>query len=143
MRSQTTCGPVVAGSTNILSTEQNANKGEGRGLSADKNATLWRMLIVPRGGAEISPDGTVRAADPTSEQRTAVLIDYDSLTVDAHQFEKLWPKRDRIADEKRRKLLRRALQLGLDKDEILKLSGLKTKWQLQLLRIGLAAIVSL
>jgi hypothetical protein len=83
--------------------------------------TLWRMIIIPRGGAEISPDGAVKASDPTAEQRTAVILNHDSLIVDAYQFEKLWPKRERIADKKRRQLLWKARWRGLDKSEIRKL----------------------
>jgi hypothetical protein len=96
------------------------------------------MIIIPTGGAEISPDGTVEAADPVAEQRTAAILNYDSLIVDSCEFEKLWPKREPLADKKRRQLLRKALKRGLDKDEILKLSGWRAKWQLQLLRFGLA-----
>jgi len=104
----------------------------------DDPMTLWRMIIIPRGGAEISPDGTVKAHDATAAQRTAEIANYDSLIVDAVEFERLWPKYERVADKKRNQLLRKALNSGLDKDEILKLSGLRAKWQLQLLRFRLA-----
>jgi hypothetical protein len=35
--------------------------------------SLWRMILVPRGGAEIHPDGTVAGRDPAAVQRTAQL----------------------------------------------------------------------
>jgi hypothetical protein len=101
---------------------------------------LWKMILIPRGGAEISRDGVVKASDPAAEHRTAEIKKYDSLIVDAHQFEKLWPRREPVADKKRRQLLRKALKRGLDRDEILKLLGGRPKWQLELLRFGLAGI---
>jgi membrane protein implicated in regulation of membrane protease activity len=82
---------------------------------------LWRMIIIPRGGAEISPDGTVTARDATAQQRTAALLAYDSLIVDAYEFENLWPRRERLADKKRRKLLLKARWRGLDTQEIKRL----------------------
>jgi hypothetical protein len=85
--------------------------------------SLWRMLIVPRGGVEIAPDGTIaRASNPTAAARTSQLADYDSLLIDAHQFETLWPQKDGPADGPRRKLLRQARRRALDKDEIQRLS---------------------
>jgi hypothetical protein len=103
--------------------------------------TLWRMKIIPRGGAQITSGGAVIADDPVSQGRTAILQGYDSLIVDAYEFEKLWPKREPVADKKRRQFLRQALRRGLDKSEILRLLGGTAKWQLQLLRFGLAGIV--
>jgi hypothetical protein len=82
---------------------------------------LWKMHVVPRGGVEINPDGTMRASDNTAAHRTS-LLDYDSLIVDAYQFETLWPKTDALADKKRRKFLRQAWWRGLNKDERRRLS---------------------
>jgi hypothetical protein len=72
-------------------------------------------------GARIEPDGTVRAFNAVAAQRASQL-DYDSLIVDAHQFETLWPKKDALADKKRHQLLRAARKRGLDASEIRKLS---------------------
>ena len=83
---------------------------------------LWKMIIIPRGGAEISPNGVVTGHDPEAVRRTETLNKYDSLIVDAYQFEKLWPLRDSIADEKRHELLTTARQRNLDEDEIRRLS---------------------
>jgi len=85
-------------------------------------ATLWRMVVLPRGGATIDPDGTVTGRDPAAMQRTIAISTYDSMIVDAYQFEKLWPRRDRFTDRKRRKLLNKARKQGLNKDEITRLS---------------------
>jgi hypothetical protein len=105
--------------------------------------SLWRMILIPKGGAEIARNGTITARNAAAEGRTAVLRNYDSLLVDAFQFEKVWPKRKWNTDKQRRRLLRQALKRGLDKDEILRLLGGRAKWQLQLLRFGLAGIVGL
>jgi hypothetical protein len=102
--------------------------------------SLWRMILIPKGGAEIARDGTITACNAAAEGRTAVLRNYDSLLVDAFQFEKVWPKRERNADKRRRQFLRQALRRGLDTNEILKLLGGRAEWQLQLLRCGLAGI---
>jgi hypothetical protein len=84
--------------------------------------SLWRMVIFPTGGAEIAPNGTIaRASDAAAAARNARLSEYDSLLIDAYQFESLWPKKDVIADRKRRKFLRQARKRGLDKDEIRRL----------------------
>jgi hypothetical protein len=85
-------------------------------------AVLWKMILIPRGGAEISPNGVVTGRDPAAVHRTETLNKYDSLIVDAYQFEKLWPLKDRIADEKRHELLATARVRNLDEDEIRKLS---------------------
>jgi hypothetical protein len=53
--------------------------------------TLWKMILVPRGGAEIHPDGKVDGRDPAAVQRTSQLQAYDSIIVNARQFETLWP----------------------------------------------------
>jgi len=104
------------------------------------NLTIWKIIIIPRGGAEISPEGEVKASDATAEKRTAEILKYDDLIVDAYQFEKLWPRKEAAADKGRRQLLRKALKLGLDRDEILKLSGWRKKWQLQLFRFRLLGV---
>jgi hypothetical protein len=44
------------------------------------------------------------------------------IIVDAYEFENLWPKKDLVADGKRRKFLRKARKRGLDKAEIQRLS---------------------
>jgi len=84
--------------------------------------SLWKLIVIPRGGAEIEPSGNVIARNPVAAARTAQLINYDSLIVSARQFEKLWPKRDHLADKKRRRLLWRARWRRLDRDEIRRLS---------------------
>jgi hypothetical protein len=83
--------------------------------------SLWRMRVIPTGGATIEADGTIRASDNIAAQRTS-LLDYDSLIIDAYQFESLWPQKSKCADKKRRKLLRQARRRGLNKDEIRRLS---------------------
>lgn len=66
--------------------------------------SLWRVTVIPRGGVEII-DGKLQAQPPS---RVAHILLYDSLLVDSHQFEELWPKKDRTADRERRRLLRKA-----------------------------------
>jgi hypothetical protein len=89
----------------------------------DDPRTIWRMVIVPRGGVEIAPDGVIaRADDVACAARTSELANYDSLLIDSYQFEQLWPKNDRIADKQRRKFLRQARKLNLDPEEIKSLS---------------------
>jgi hypothetical protein len=80
------------------------------------------MIIIPRGGAEISPDGAVRASDAVSAARSAQIAAYDSLIVDGYQFERLWPRKEIIADKKRKRFLRKARWRKLDKTEIQRLS---------------------
>jgi hypothetical protein len=85
--------------------------------------TLWRVALAPRGGAEISRDGEiVRSDHAPSTERNAQLRDYDSLIVDAYQFERVFPRNDPLADKKRREFLGQARKRGLDKDEIGRLS---------------------
>jgi hypothetical protein len=106
--------------------------------------SLWRVVVAPRGTVQIAPDGTIASSDhQPSTERTAQLRDYDSLIVNAYQFEKEFPSKDAIADKKRRQFLRQALKRGLGQDEILRLIGGRAKWQLQLLRFGLAGIAGL
>jgi TIR domain-containing protein len=84
--------------------------------------TLWKMIIIPRGGAEIDPSGVVTGSDQAAVERTAALTKYDSLIVDAFEFEKLWPRRDTVADDARHELLRTAQTRGRDEREIQVLS---------------------
>ena len=78
--------------------------------------------MLPRGGATVDPDGTVKAHNPQAEARNSKLQEYDSLVVDAEQFEKLWPARDRVADKLRQRFLQIARKRKLDADEIERLS---------------------
>jgi hypothetical protein len=87
-----------------------------------ENATLWKMILIPTGGAEFKPDGTVIGHDQSSVQRTEQLATYDSLIVSARQFENLWPRRDKQSDAARNVLLKKAKKAGADPAEIVKLS---------------------
>jgi hypothetical protein len=84
--------------------------------------SLWKMILIPRGGAEITPDGKVIGRDQGAVQRTDQLASYDSLIVNARQFEKLWPRKDRDTDIARKLLLKKAKKAGVDPAEIAKLS---------------------
>lgn len=85
--------------------------------------SLWKMKIIPTGGVELNQNGSViRIDNHTAAQRTS-LLNYDSFIVDAYQFEKLWPKREKDADKKRRQFLWQAWWRGLDRDEIRRLWG--------------------
>jgi hypothetical protein len=84
--------------------------------------SLWKMVIIPRGGAQIEPSGNVIANNAEAAARTAEIARYDSLIVNANQFEEVWPKRDPVADKARRKFLRQARKRGLDENEIERLS---------------------
>jgi hypothetical protein len=85
--------------------------------------SLWRVILAPRGTSQIAPDGSIASNDhPPSAERTAQLRDYDSLIVDAYQFEKAFPRNDPIADKQRRRFLWRARCRRLDKNEIKRLS---------------------
>jgi len=83
--------------------------------------SLWKMILIPRGGAEIQPDGKVIGRDPKSVARTEELAAYDSLIVKARQFEKLWPRKDKDTDAARKALLRKAKKARADPAEIKKL----------------------
>lgn len=76
------------------------------------NASLWRMILIPTGGAEFTPDGTVIGHDPAATQRTDQLAAYDSFIVNSWQFESLWPLHDRNTDKARKRLLRTARKAG-------------------------------
>jgi hypothetical protein len=81
------------------------------------------MVIFPKGGAELAPNGTIaRASNAAAAARTSLLADYDSLLIDAYQFESLWPRKSALADKKRRQFLRQARKRGLDHNEIQRLS---------------------
>lgn len=83
-------------------------------------ASLWRAVVIPRGGAELV-DGKLATQPPS---RVAQILNYDSLVVDSRQFEQLWPKKDRAADRARRRFLRKAKQKGIvDRDIIRGLLG--------------------
>ncbi len=84
--------------------------------------SLWKLHICPRGVVQIEPDGTFHASDAIAAERNSQLAGYDSLIVDAYQFERLWPKTNSIADKKRQEFLKQARRRGLDKDEIRRLS---------------------
>jgi hypothetical protein len=88
----------------------------------EDSKVLWKLHIIPTGGAQIDTDGTILALDPIAAARNAQLINYDSLIVDAYQFESQWPLKKLIADKKRRKFLREARRRHLDQDEIMRLS---------------------
>jgi hypothetical protein len=83
--------------------------------------SLWKMILIPTGGAEIYPDGTVIGRDQRAIQRTDQLAAYDSLIVSARQFEKLWPRKDKDTDAARKRLLKTARKAGADPAEIKKL----------------------
>jgi hypothetical protein len=86
------------------------------------NVTLWKMILIPTGGAEFSPDGTVTARNPASKERTDRLATYDSILVRARQFESLWPRKNKDVDARRKVFLRKAKKAGADPAEIAKLS---------------------
>jgi hypothetical protein len=83
---------------------------------------IWKIILVPKGGVEVDQGGDiVRSDNAVATQRTS-LLDYDSLSVDAYQFERLWPAQEKLTDRKRRRLLCKARWLRLDKAEIRRLS---------------------
>jgi hypothetical protein len=84
---------------------------------------LWKMIIIPTGGAEINPDGlVVNAHDPIAKERTDNLSGYDSIIVRARHFESIWPRKNKDTDSKRKALLKKAKKAGADPAEIAKLS---------------------
>jgi len=87
----------------------------------DKAAT-WKLVLIPRGGAEITPEGEVIGHRKDTTERTKQLAEYDSLIVNSAQFESLWPRKDRGTDAARKRLLRQAKKAGADANEIAKLS---------------------
>jgi hypothetical protein len=84
--------------------------------------SMWRMILIPAGGAEFCPDGTVVGRDPAAVQRTDQLAVYDSLIVNSRQFEKLWPREDKEIDAVTQRLQKKAKKAGADPAEIAKLS---------------------
>jgi hypothetical protein len=84
--------------------------------------SLWKMILIPRGGAEITSDGKVIGRDKEAVQRTDRLATYDSLIVNARKFEKLWPPKDKEHDDARKILLKKAKKAGADTTEIARLS---------------------
>jgi hypothetical protein len=79
------------------------------------SVSLWRAVMIPRGGAALN-DGKLETQPPS---RVAHLLSYDSLVVDSFEFERLWPKKDRMTDRARRRLLRKAEHRGIvDRDII-------------------------
>jgi hypothetical protein len=90
---------------------------------AQDQLSIWKIVLAPRGGVELDSNGNiVRASDPAAVARTTQLADYDSLLVDAYEFEKVWPVSNFIADKKRRRFLRQARKRNLNPDEIQRLS---------------------
>jgi hypothetical protein len=48
--------------------------------------SLWRIVLCPRGGVELAPDGTIaRAENAPAAARTSQLAEYDSLLVPPHR----------------------------------------------------------
>ena len=94
---------------------------------------LWKMHVVPTGGVEIDSDGMIEATDAASHLRNTTLANYDSLIVDAFQFENLWPTTNALSDKKRRKFLREATRRGLDRGEIQRLSDPPATWWISIL----------
>jgi hypothetical protein len=104
---------------------------------------LWRLVIIPRGGAEIEPDGNVIARNPQAAARTARITNYDSLLVDGYQFEALWPKKEPATDKARRRFIWRARWRRLDKDEIRRLSGERNATAIGLLLLASVGLIGL
>lgn len=71
-------------------------------------ATIWKAMAKPR--HNVDPD------------RISRLLSYDSLTVDPIEVAKLWPKKDRLTDAEKKKLLKIARGKGVDPDLIKGLS---------------------
>jgi hypothetical protein len=89
---------------------------------AKDSRSIWKMVLIPRGGAEIHPDGRVVGRDQDAIQRTDQLATYDSIIINSRQFEKLWPRRDESTDAARKKVLKKAKKAGVDPAEIAKVS---------------------
>jgi hypothetical protein len=78
-------------------------------------STLWQGVIIPRSGV-----------DPT---RISKLLDYDSIIINSHESQKLWPRSDKKLDDLRKKLLKKAEKAGADPEDVKKLSqGLMATW---------------
>ena len=96
-------------------------------LYDEKSGALWRMILLPTGGATIE-DGTVTGQDEPATSRTAQLAAYDDITIGARDFEKTWPRRDKLVDSKRRRLLEKTLRTGASFSEISKLADDMPWW---------------
>jgi hypothetical protein len=72
--------------------------------------SLWRCVVIPRGGASVSSDGKLDTPPPS---RVAHIFNYDSLIIDSRQFEQLWPKKDRATDRARKRLLKQVKRKGV------------------------------
>lgn len=73
-------------------------------FAADRSR-LWKMHLVPPGG--ISRENN-KAGIAGATQGASRLATYESLLINSHQFEKLWPATDRQADKELRKFLKKA-----------------------------------
>lgn len=91
-------------------------------MPIEDQISLWKIKLIPKGVFELDRGGAIVRADDTAAAQRTSLLNYDSLIVDASQFENLWPQTDALADKERRKFLREARHRRLDKDEILRLS---------------------
>ena len=84
------------------------------------NRTLWKLRILPREGVTIQDDEVI--GTDLSMRTVAHITRYDSLLVDSHQFETLWPRNEKVADSERRKFLKEARKRKLDPNAITVLS---------------------
>jgi hypothetical protein len=78
------------------------------------NKTLWKMVLLPTGGVEKLPGGMTVMHDVSAAQRTDQLRQFDSIIVDAREFEKLWPRKDARVDVGRKQFLKKAKKAGVD-----------------------------
>jgi len=75
--------------------------------------SLWRLRITARGSVVANRfTGEIESQDV--EPRITHLLNFDSVIVDSHQFEAVWPERKRGEDRARRALLRTARLRVLD-----------------------------
>lgn len=99
------------------------------------NVALWKMSLLPTGGAEIDANGFVNARNQAAKERTEQPARYDSIIIRARQFESQWPLQNPRTDAARRKLLKQAKKAGADLAEIAKLSREypSSKWRIKAL----------
>jgi hypothetical protein len=90
------------------------------------NRARWKLRILPREGVTIQDDEVIDT--DLSMATVAHITRYDSLLVDSHQFEHLWPRNEKIADSERRKFLKEARKRKLDLDTIKMLSDPFAFW---------------
>jgi hypothetical protein len=84
----------------------------------EDQASLWKVNLGPKGGIEFTPHGKIaRASNAEAAARTSQLAAYDSLLIDANEFERLWPKIEPNIDKKTRRFLWKAFWRRLDKNE--------------------------